>query len=287
METKEATINFKNISDADFTVNFEKWVRNERKSTHIVLLHIIECEKRELYKKYGYDKMFSYLTKHFKYSEPSAYARLQSAQVLKKIPEVVEQLEEGSVNLTQLVHLQRGLKNKAHKGQIITKEQTKEILEKIENKTGFETQKLLAVEFNEPIKEHEVVRPQRDESVRLEMTFTKEEFEEIQLAKSLISHQCVTGTWSEVMTLLARKINKAKLGKAVIQSMTDNKKTDVVKPTDDTIEESQSSPKQQEVDLKINIPKTNNSSETSTQSFADTIKQSNKGKTSSLDLIYL
>jgi len=98
-------------------------------------------------------------------------------------------------------------------GVIFNPEQTLQILEQIENKSSFETKKVLAVEFNQPIQTHEMVKPQRDESVRLEITFTAEQIKTLSQVKDLLSHSLPDGNWAELITHLAEKHLKKALGK--------------------------------------------------------------------------
>lgn len=65
--------------------------------------------------------------------------------------------------------------------------QTLQILEQIQNKSSYETKKVLAVEFNQPIQAHELIKPQRDQSVRLELTLTDEQMKVLAQAKDLLS----------------------------------------------------------------------------------------------------
>jgi 5-methylcytosine-specific restriction endonuclease McrA len=209
------------ISNSDLISSFKRLVKTERKITHLVLLHIIEVENRKLHLQLGYDRMFSYLTKEMGYSEYAAYERIRAAQLLKKIPGISEKIESGTLNLTQITEVQKCLREKEIKGEEVSTEKTLEVLDAIENKNGFNTQKYLAQEFNLPIKQHESTKPQQDESVRLEMTFTKEEFAELQMAKELLSHVCPQGKWSDVITTLAKKLNQNKLGKFPVRKATD------------------------------------------------------------------
>lgn len=206
-------MNFKNLSDYDLTQRLEKLVRTERKITHVILLHINEVEARKLYAELGFDGMFSYLTKHLGYSESSAYRRLQSARLLKQIPSVAEKLESGALNLSQLTQVQKCIKEELRtSGKMLSQVKTENILKEIEHKNTFETQKVLAVEFNQPVQVTEVLKPQANETVRLELILTKEDFEELQKAKELLSHVCPNGSWSEVISTLAKRNNKSKLG---------------------------------------------------------------------------
>ncbi|MFM6929350.1 MAG: hypothetical protein ACKOX6_12860 [Bdellovibrio sp.] len=185
----------------------------------MVLLHIAEIEERKSYADLGFDGMYSYLTRGLGYSEGSAYRRLQSARLLKQVPAVAQKVEEGSLNLSQLTQVQKCLKESAKNGESFSIEQTLEVLAKLENKNSFETQKALAVEMNLPIEIHQKVKPQQDESVRLEITLTKEQFAELEQAKNLLSHICPNGSWSEVIGILAKKHNRSKLsGRKVEQS---------------------------------------------------------------------
>lgn len=207
------TADLMHLSNSDLILSLKRLAKAERKITHLLLLHIIEVENRKLHLQLGYDRIFSYLTKELGYSEYSAYERLRAAELLKKIPAISEKIESGVLNLTQITEVQKCLKEKAHKGESVSTAKTLQVLKDIENKSGFETQKHLAQEFDRPLKQHETTRPQKDESVRIEVTFSKEEFAELKMAKELLSHVCPSGSWSEVITTLAKKMNQSKLGK--------------------------------------------------------------------------
>ncbi|XGC79891.1 HNH endonuclease [Bdellovibrio bacteriovorus] len=208
-------MDFKNISNFELSQRLEKLVRTERRITHLILLHINEVESRRLYAEAGYDGMFAYLTKCLGYSESSAYRRLQSARLLKQIPSVAEKLESGALNLSQLTQVQKCLREEKKSTGTNSLEKTEKILLEIEHKNTFETQKVLAGGFDHPVQLIETIKPQADESVRLEITLTPNEFSELQKAKELLSHICPHGSWSDVISTLARKFNKSKLGNEV------------------------------------------------------------------------
>lgn len=208
------------LSNQEIISRMEKLVRTERKITHLVLLHIVEIEDRKLYAQLGYDGMYSYLTKGLGYSESSAYRRLQSARLLRKVPEVAVKLEQGKLNLSQLTQVQKSIKEQTQsESQSMTPLATLAVLEKIENKSTFETERVLATEFNRPVQAHESVKPQKDDSVRIELTLTKEQFAELEQAKSLLSHVCHEGNWSEVISQLAKEFNSKKPSSAKAPSV--------------------------------------------------------------------
>lgn len=208
------------ISDQELLGRMDKLVRTERKITHVILCHINEVDARRLYAELGFESMFKYLTGHCGYGEDSAYRRLQAAKVLRKAPEIAEKLEDGSLNLTQLTQVQKCLRQESKSGKVVDSHQTLQILEQIENKSSYETKKVLAVEFNQPIQTHEVVKPQRDDSFRLELMLTQEQMKDLSEVKDLLSHVLPDGNWAEVISYMTKaQIQKIK-GKSKIEGST-------------------------------------------------------------------
>ncbi|MFS4458246.1 HNH endonuclease [Bdellovibrio sp. HCB2-146] len=201
------------ISNLELLGRLEKLVRTERKITHLILCHINEFESRKLYAEMGFDSVFKYLTQHLGYGEDSAYRRLQAARLLKSVPQAAGKIEDGSLNLTQLTQVQKCIRQESKNGNQIAPAQTLQILEQIQDKSSFETQKVLAVEFNQPIQKHEVMKPQRDDTIRLEFTITSEQMKILEQAMDLLSHVVPDRCWAELFTHLAEKQVRKSLGK--------------------------------------------------------------------------
>ncbi|QLY27000.1 hypothetical protein [Bdellovibrio sp. KM01] len=208
------------FSNNELVGRLESLCHSERKITHLILWHIVEIETRKLYLEMAYDSMFSYLTKKLGYSEDAAYRRISAARVLKKAPEISKKVEEGSVTLTQLAQVQKCLKQEKKYGGEVTEARTLEIVEQIQNKSNFETQKVLAVEFNQPVQARETLKPQKDDSARLELTFNSEQMASLKQVKDLLSHVLPDPTWAELISHLANKQIQKILGK---QDATDAK----------------------------------------------------------------
>ncbi|QLY26886.1 HNH endonuclease [Bdellovibrio sp. KM01] len=209
-------MNLTGICNLELIGRLEKLAQSERKLTHLILCHINEMESRRLYAELGFDSMFRYLTTHLKYSEDAAYRRLSAARLLKKSPEIAERLEDGRLTLTQLTQVQSALRQEIKKSGEDSKSLSAivpQILKKIESKSSFETKKTLAQEFNFPIVTIENMIPQRDDSVRLEITLTTEQLKTLETARDLMSHVLPDGNWAELLTLLAQKQIQKILGK--------------------------------------------------------------------------
>ena len=204
----EVVVDLSNIQDEALLARTEKLAQTERKVTHLVLWHINEIECRRLHASLGYSSMHEYLVKHLRYADGSAYRRLQSARLLRKIPELAVRLEEGSLNLTQMVRVNTCLNKDKKSGVPIDIEKAVEVFDLISSKNSYDTEKVLAVEFNQPIQMHEVVKPQRDDSVRLELSFTPFQMAELKKAKDSLSHVLPDSNWAEVIFHLAMKQNQ-------------------------------------------------------------------------------
>ncbi len=206
-------MDFKMISNEELNLRLEKIARTERKITHIILLHINEVDSRGLHLKMGFESLYSYLVKALHYSESAAYRRIQAARLLRTVPEVAEKIESGTLNLSQLTQVQKCLKEEKKKGMTVTSQKITEVLVAMERKNTSESEKILASEFGHVPKIQEITKPQRDDSVRMEITLTREQFECLKQAQALLSHQCPDGSWAEVLTQLAKKFNQSRMGK--------------------------------------------------------------------------
>ena len=203
----------------------ERLCQSERKITHMILWHINEIEYRGLFAEKGFSSMFKFLTKHLGYGEGAAWERLHASRLLRKIPLLQEKIESGSLNLTQMANVQKCLNKEARAGNELSVSATVQVLEQIEELNGFDTQKVLAVEFNLPVQQHEVLKPQRDESVRLELTLTKDQMDRLCQVKDLLSHNLHDSTWADVIDCLAAKYIQKSQGKV--------KATDIVQINSD------------------------------------------------------
>lgn len=206
-------MSLKKYADQELLDRMEKLVHTERKITHLILLHINEIEDRCLHLERGYDGIYSYLTQGLGFSDGAAYRRLQSARLLRQFPALAEKIEEGSLNLSQLTQVQKCLKEASQRGVSVSSLEATQILKNLENKNGHETLRTLAKEFDLPIQCQQKTIPQKDNSIRLELTLSAEQFAELETAKSLLSHICPDGRWADVIFTLAEKFNKQKLGR--------------------------------------------------------------------------
>ena len=109
-----------------------------------------------------------------------------------QVPELGKKLEDGSLNLSQVSFLQKNIRQMQKKQPDgsrlrISPELKQQIVEKLENKSSKETELLLVQTFGACAKQENFQKLQKDESTRLEITYSKEEMEILEEAKSLLS----------------------------------------------------------------------------------------------------
>jgi 5-methylcytosine-specific restriction endonuclease McrA len=188
-------------------------VKSERKVTDQILFCIQEIDLKKSYLKLGFSSLFDYLVKFQKYSEGAAQRRISAARLLREIPGLAEKLQTGSINLSQLAKLQVAIKQEQKSTAIPVKTSKKAaILEKMENKNSFETDRVLAQELRLP-ENTERIQVQRDENIFLGIKLKKAQFEKLAKVQGMLSHVKHDSNFAEVIEILCDHFLKAKLGK--------------------------------------------------------------------------
>ncbi|MGZ3768291.1 MAG: HNH endonuclease [Bdellovibrio sp.] len=174
------------ISNSDLEFQLKNLVAKERKLLHVILEHIKEVDLRKIYLERAYSSLYEYLVKELGYSGSAAMRRLEAARLLKEVPTLAEKIQDGSVNLSQIGELSRALKEKEKTcGMKVSCAQKEELVAVIMGRTTQETQKELSLALDVQPKNHDSQRMQQDESIRLEITLTKEQYQKLITCKDL------------------------------------------------------------------------------------------------------
>jgi Restriction endonuclease len=176
----------KNLNNVDLDSSLKKSVRTERKILRFILAHIVEVEARKMYLAMGFESLHKYLVDDCGYTGSAANRRIEAAGLMAEIPSIGEKIQEGSLNLTQIGEVHRAIKEKErisdHK---ISTEEKVELVEGIVGLNGHDTQRSLSSILEIPVKQFEKVRVQADGSVIIEMSLSKEDFENLKRCKEL------------------------------------------------------------------------------------------------------
>ncbi len=189
--------------------------KQERELLSELLEHIKEADLRRLYLDFAYPSLHEYLVKGCGFSEGAAQRRIDAARLLVVAPALAEKIENGDINLGQASLLQKAIRQKnkeqKNKTQKVTNEEKRNLIEKISNKSSRETQKLIAQELDIKIQESPKEKIQKDESVRLEITLTKEQWEKLEKARALASNATHSNDWAILFEYLAEKLIRQKV----------------------------------------------------------------------------
>jgi len=212
-------------------IKLSELIKSERKITHEILLCIQQIDQTKAYAELGYPSLFEYLVKEQKYSEGAAQRRISAARLIKELPEIEKKVQEGNLNLTQLSKLATATKqDQKATGKKISTEQKREILEQMENKTGFETEQLLNQNFECNMKPKKEITP-RKQTYDLHLKLTPEQYEKLKKVQSLLSHVVHDGGFAEIIEVLCEKFIQKKEGKALIKLSPRMEKESENKPT--------------------------------------------------------
>lgn len=189
---------------------------SERELLSKIVCYIYEVDRRKLYLRYNCTSLFEYLTKEMKYSAGSAQRRLDAARLLGDAPEVVESLACGELTLSQVSIVAHGLKQAKREASTngvqftSTVEVKRELLAKVKSQPTAQAQQIVAKALNLEIKSFEKKVVQRDESLRLEITLSKEETELLNEVKDLFSHSHPGASYKEVLVASLKDVKKRK-----------------------------------------------------------------------------
>lgn len=194
------------LSNSELLARFGKLVQTERKITHLVLECIAEIDSRRLYLDKAYPSLYEFLVREFGYSSSAALRRIESARLLREVPEVAAKIESGALNLSQLSKVQQALRTvQKVEDRKLESSEKKELLSRIEHTTQQQTEVILSQALSLPIFAEDKEKYHRDESVTLTITFSKEQMQILTQAQDLISHAVPEKKWAEALTYLAQK----------------------------------------------------------------------------------
>ena len=77
----------------------ETLAKVERRISVKILRHLMEVEKRRIHLDMGYSSLFVFLTKHLKYSDGSAYRRIEAMKILRDVPDLGHRITVGAIFL--------------------------------------------------------------------------------------------------------------------------------------------------------------------------------------------
>ncbi len=196
----------KKLSDTDLNLHLKTLAQKERELLHEILLVLREIDTRRLYLSMGYANFFEYLVKGIGYSEGSAQRRIDASRLLKDVPDLGRQIESGKVTLNQISVVQKAIRQIRKTAKSVSATEKQELISNLADKNHQETQHLVAQYFDLHVQSEIKQTTQADESVRIEMTLSKEQFALLERAKALLSHSVPSGDLVQFISHVCEKI---------------------------------------------------------------------------------
>lgn len=214
------TAAIKKMTDQQLIASTDTLVSEERRITLEVLRHLREIEVRRLFVDLGFDSMYKYCIQRLKYSEGEAQRRLSSARLLRELPEIESQIQNGDLNLTNLSAVQSFVRAEKLADQPISREKKLELIAAVENKPTRQVKNELIQQSHQPALLTEkfqmsatTVLP--DTLTKFETMMTSESLELLQEFRNLYAHDLPDlSNQSVLMFLLTKAVQhkKQKLG---------------------------------------------------------------------------
>jgi hypothetical protein len=197
-------MNLKHLTDKQLLIDTKELVKKDRKVTLCILHHIREIEKRKLYCELGYPSLFRYVVQELGYSEGSAGRRINSARLLKDLPEIEIKIENGDLNLTALSMAA----DKFKQNQITDKEFKKDVLAAIENSSTRGVEKTLSeivTPNNLPMEPVKYFHP-------LNLSLSEETYKKYEEVRGLLAHHRLNKDemFYKIFEVTAEQIKKEK-----------------------------------------------------------------------------
>lgn len=195
------------VSDRDLESNLKSLIRKERMLLHFILEHIKEVDSRRLYLDRSYSSMYEYLVREIGYSNSAAMRRLEAARLLNVVPILSDKIQDGSINLSQIGELARAIREKERVGEKISQDAKIAVVEQIAGLSFEQTQKAVAIGLDIELKDPERVKVQKDDSVHLSITLTREQYELLTSCKEKAAHSLQLNkgdqSWARVIEVVA------------------------------------------------------------------------------------
>jgi hypothetical protein len=90
------------LSDHDLLAHVQRAAIHERQATAELIPLLMELDSRRLYLAQGCSSLFTYCTQVLRLSEHAAYGRIEAARAARRFPVILDDLAEGSLNLTTI-----------------------------------------------------------------------------------------------------------------------------------------------------------------------------------------
>jgi hypothetical protein len=227
------------LTDAQLLTEVKRLAAAERHATAALLRALIELDERRLYLGEGCSSLFTYCPQVLHLSEGGAYNRIEAARAARRLPVLLELLEDGALTLTTIRLLAPHL-TESNSGSLLddarhkSKREVEELIARLRPKPDvaavvrrLPTPALQLADQAPPTAESSsspdslpsvrppVVKPLAPERYKLQLTISKETHDKLRHAQALVRHAVPDGDLAAIidraLTVLLTELERTKL----------------------------------------------------------------------------
>jgi len=212
------------LDDQALLAELPRLAHAERSATVTLVARLAELDARRLYLGLGFPSLFAYCSTVLRLSDGEAYNRIEAARAVRRCPELLDRLADGSLSLTTLRLVAPHVSD-----------DNKQVLEATAGKTRRQVEEILVAQVHEqpivstvrklpdlspdvphPGSRRPVVAPVSADQYRITITASREMRNELSRVQELLRHQIPDGDPGRILaralTLLRQQLEKGKLG---------------------------------------------------------------------------
>ena len=211
----------------DVVKKLETLAKVERRISVKILRCLIEVEKKRIHLDIGYSSLFVFLTKHLKYSDGSAYRRIEAMKILRDVPDLGHRITVGAMSVTTAAEISRIVKTQ----KIKDVEAKQNLVEQFSWKNKREVEKEIA-RIAPCEARQEKLREINPEESSLELTVSRELREKLEKLKALLSHKNPSLKMSGVLEIISdialKQLEKRTSPKSEVASKAGSAKNEII-----------------------------------------------------------
>src|SRR5579883_1283067 len=210
MENKKSIETLKSLSESELRVETKNCSVREKHETALLIEHLVEINHRLLHLKWGFDSLYSYLTKELGYESGAASLRVSAVRATETISNLPQKIESGELCLKTVRAVESfDYHERKARGKDLTKTEKKEIYEMVGNLSCSKAEARLADLSTSPkykAPDKEVDRPVKGSKRLIQFSVDDEEYEVLQLVREVFSHKHPGATTGELYKLAMKDV---------------------------------------------------------------------------------
>jgi len=213
-------MNLRKIENDRLISELKVLVRNEKDLTLQILRYLKEVESRKLELARGHSSLYKFCLIELGYSEAEALVRIRAMRLLKCLPQLENQIENGNLSLSNAAELQNQLRREEERRKSLSLKpiealESCSLANKMTRLSTRECQRSLALEFPEIQSEiRERTKVLKDKKTMIQFSASKELMEKLEKLRGLLAHKNFSGNYASLIEELAeialKKLDPAK-----------------------------------------------------------------------------